>query len=86
MSGDMFIRTSSRRNKDGTKVSYLQLAHNTWDPVAKTSKMKVLYNFGRLEQVDRSGIERLVASLTRLLDSPLLSAPCVSGLGESTGS
>lgn len=63
----MFVRTSSRRNKDGSQVRYLQLAHNTWDPVAKTSRMKVLYNFGRAEDVDRAGIERLIGSLTRLL-------------------
>ncbi len=68
----MFIRTSSRRNKDGSQVRYLQLAHNTWDPGTKSAKMKVLYNFGRAEAVDRAGIERLIASMTRLLDSPAL--------------
>ena len=68
----MFVRTSSRRNKDGSKVSYLQLAHNVWDPGSKSSKMKVLYNFGRAEEVDRAAVERLIGSLTRLLDSPLL--------------
>ncbi|OLT17492.1 transposase [Serinicoccus sp. CUA-874] len=78
----MFIRTSSRRNKDGTKVSYLQLAHNQWDPVAKTSKMKVLYNFGRVEQVDRGGIERLIASLSKLVDSPTLAADQDGDAGE----
>lgn len=63
----MFVRTSSRRNKDGTVVRYLQLAHNEWDPAAKTSRMKVLYNFGRAEELDRAGIERLIGSLSRLL-------------------
>ena len=28
-------------------VRYLQLAHNEWDPAAKTSRMKVLYNSER---------------------------------------
>src|SRR5574340_1197498 len=69
----MFVRTSSRRNKDGTTVRYLQLAHNQWDPASKSSKMKVLYNFGRAEDVDRAGIERLIGSLTRLLDTPVSS-------------
>jgi len=68
----MFVRTSSRRNKDGTKVSYLQLAHNQWDPGTQTSRMRVLYNFGRAEQVDRAGIERLIASLSRLVGAPAL--------------
>ena len=27
-SGDMFVRTATRRNKDGTAVRYLQLVHN----------------------------------------------------------
>lgn len=63
----MFIRTASRRNKDGSVVRYLQLAHNTWDPEAKTSKMRVLYNFGRAEDLDRAAVERLIASLSRLL-------------------
>src|SRR5665648_655116 len=63
----MFVRTSSRRNKDGTVVSYLQLVHNDWDPAAKSAKMRVLYNFGRTDQVDRAAIERLIASLTRVV-------------------
>ncbi|WP_202817161.1 IS1634 family transposase [Serinicoccus sp. CUA-874] len=63
-------------------MSYLQLAHNQWDPVAKTSKMKVLYNFGRVEQVDRGGIERLIASLSKLVDSPTLAADQDGDAGE----
>ena len=63
----MFVRTSTRRNRDGTRVSYLQLAHNEWDPAAKTARTKVLYSFGRADQLDRAAIERLIAALTRLL-------------------
>jgi hypothetical protein len=68
----MFVRTATRRNKDGSPVRYLQLVHNAWDPATKSSRMKVLYNFGRAEDVDRAGIERLIGSLSRLLDSPVL--------------
>ena len=63
----MFVRTSTRRNQDGTRVSYLQLAHNEWDPAAKTARAKVLYSFGRADQLDRAAIERLIAALTRVL-------------------
>ena len=77
----MFVRTSSRRNKDGSKVSYLQLAHNQWDPATQSSKMKVLYNFGRVEQVDRAGIERLIASLSKLVDAPAVPAATESADG-----
>ena len=61
------MRTSTRRNQDGTRVSYLQLAHNEWDPAAKTSRTKVLYSFGRADQLDRVAIERLITALTRLV-------------------
>jgi hypothetical protein len=59
---------STRRNKDGTAVRYLQLTHNEWDATTKTSRPKVLHSFGREDQLDRDAIRRLVASLTRLLD------------------
>jgi hypothetical protein len=48
-------------------VSYLQLAHNEWDPAAKTARMKVLYSFGRADQLDRAAIERLIGALTRVV-------------------
>ena len=63
----MFVRTSTRRNQDGARVSYLQLAHNEWDPAAKTSRTKVLYSFGRADQLDRAAIERLITALTRVV-------------------
>src|SRR4051795_809770 len=75
MSGDVFIRTSTRRNSAGVPVRYLQLVHNTWDPVARVTKAKVLHSFGREDEVDRAGIERLITSLTRLLNS-------TAGLGD----
>jgi hypothetical protein len=63
----VFVRTSTRRNRDGSKVSYLQLAHNEWDPTAKTARTKVLYSFGRADQLDRAAIERLIGALTRVV-------------------
>jgi DDE family transposase len=64
----MFVRTATRRNKDGTAVRYLQLVHNEWDPAAKSAKMRVLHSFGREDQLDKAAIERLAGSLCRLLD------------------
>ena len=55
----MYLRRTVRRTKDG-EVAYLQLAHNEWDPVAKQSKVRVIYNFGREDQLDRDAIRRLV--------------------------
>ena len=63
----MYIRQTSRKNKDGTTVSYLQLAHNEWDPQAGYARARILYNFGRADQVDREALERLVKSVCRFL-------------------
>jgi hypothetical protein len=64
----MYLRSTPRRNKDGTEVRYLQLAHNVWDPAAKRSRVQVIYNFGREDQANREALQRLVASVTRYLD------------------
>jgi hypothetical protein len=65
---DMFLREVKRENRNGTQVSYLQLVHNDWDSAARTSRTKILYSFGRTDQVDTAAIERLIVSLSRLLD------------------
>ncbi len=64
----MYVKTTSRTNKDGTPVRYLHLAHNEWDPIAGRSVPRVLYSFGREDALDRAAIKRLVASLSKLLD------------------
>jgi hypothetical protein len=63
----VFIKTSTRKNRDGSKVRYLQLAHNEWDPVRQTARTKTLYSFGRADQLDRAAVERLIGALSRLL-------------------
>ena len=64
----MYLRSTPRRNKDGSEVRYLQLAHNVWDPAATRSKVQVIYNFGREEPSTREALERLVASVARHLE------------------
>jgi hypothetical protein len=63
----MYVKTTARKTKNGP-VRYLHLAHNEWDPVAGRSVPKILYGFGRADQLDRDAVKRLVASLARLLD------------------
>ena len=65
----MYIRTTKRKNKDGSVTEYLQLAHNEWDNKLGRSTVKVLINFGRKEEVNVQGLERLVASIQRFLGS-----------------
>src|SRR6266702_3117064 len=67
-SRDMYVKTTTRRNKDGTPVRYLHLAHNQWDQAAGRSVPKILYGLGREDQLDRAAIKRLVASLSGLLE------------------
>src|SRR5260370_21155977 len=64
----MYVKTTSRTNKDGTPVRYLHLAHNECDPAAGRSVPKVLSSFGREDALDRAAVTRLVASLSKLLD------------------
>jgi len=64
----MYLRTTPRRNNDGSVVRYLQLAHNNWDPKAKRSRVQVIYNFGREDHHNRAALQRLVASVSRFLD------------------
>ena len=47
----MYLRRTRRANRDGSVVEYLQLAHNVRDPGGQ-SKVHVVYNFGRTDQVD----------------------------------
>jgi hypothetical protein len=64
----MYLRTIGRRNKDGSEVRYMQLAHNEWDPVRKCSVANVIHSFGREDQLDRAALARLVRSLSRVLE------------------
>jgi len=65
----VYIRTVKRRTRT-SEVSYVQLAHNEWDPVKARSVPKVLHSFGRAEQVDEAGLRRLVSSVRRYLGEP----------------
>ena len=64
----MYVKTTTRRNTDGTAVRYLHLAHNEWDPAAGRSVPRILHSFGREDHLDRPALTRLVASLSKLLD------------------
>jgi Transposase DDE domain len=76
----MYLRSTPRRNKDGSEVRYLQLAHNVWDGAAKRSRVQVIYNFGREDAANREALARLVASVTRFLDPAQALAASAEGL------
>ncbi|MDQ0956424.1 hypothetical protein QFZ66_002618 [Streptomyces sp. B4I13] len=61
------MKTTKRENKSGT-VRYLHLAHNEWDPVKGRAVPRILFTFGREDDLDRDAVKRLVGSLSRLLE------------------
>jgi len=66
----MYLRTIQRRNKDGSVVRYVQLAHNVRHPETGSPVAQVLQSFGREDQLDRDALGRLVGSLSRYLGLP----------------
>ena len=78
----MYLRESRRRNKDGTVVSYLQLAHNERHPRTGSPVAKVIHNFGRADLVDREALRRLVASISRFLEPEQAVAAAAAGQVE----
>ena len=64
----MYLRTIGRRNKDGSEVRYVQLAHNEWDAERGCSIARVIHSFGREDRLDRAALSRLVRSLSRVLE------------------
>jgi hypothetical protein len=63
----MYLRQTRRTNRDGSVVSYLQLAHNERHPVTGAPTARVIHNFGRADKVDRDALGRLVSSISRFL-------------------
>jgi len=63
----MYVRTISRKNKDGSVVEYVQLANNVWDKERRYARAEVVYSFGRRDRLDLEAIRRLVRSLCRFL-------------------
>lgn len=62
----MYLRTTKRKNKDGSVVEYYQLAHNerhegTGKPVAR-----IIHSFGRSDRLDRDHLVRLCRSIARV--------------------
>lgn len=75
----MYLRETRRRNRDGSEVAYLALAHNERDPDTGMPKARIIHNFGRADLVDRDGLARLVRSISRFLDPADAAAGSVSG-------
>ena len=64
----MYLRSTKRKNKDGSIVEYFQLAHNERHPVTRKPVAKIIHNFGRTDQLDREQLVRLCRSIARVCD------------------
>jgi len=81
----MYIRKISRKNKDGSTVTYVQLAHNERDPQKGFAVAKVIYNFGRIEELDVEQLRRLTKSISRFLSpKDVLEAQAALDFGDDS--
>ena len=76
----MYIRTITRKNKKQS-VQYVQLAHNYRNPKTGRPQARILYNFGRKDELDIDALKRLAMSISRFL-SPEDAQEVREALGE----
>ncbi len=62
----MYLRTTRRKNRDGSEVVYYQLAHNVRNPTSGRAVAQIIHNFGRAERVQRAELVRLCCSIARV--------------------
>ena len=62
----MYLRTTRRKNKDGSVTQYYQLAHNERHPVTGKSTARIIHSFGRADQLHREALVRLCRSIARV--------------------
>jgi len=74
----MYLRSTQRRNADGSVVRYVQLAHNR--RVEGVTRAEVLVNLGREDRLDAAALRRLVASINRYLGEPGAGGPDVAAV------
>lgn len=78
----MYLRSTKRKNKDGSTVEYYQLAHNERHPQTRKPVAKIIHNFGRADQLDRQELVRLCHSIARVCGL-IVTDPCDESSGSS---
>ena len=68
----MYLRTTQRRNKDGSIVRYYALAENLWNAERGRSEARVVHSFGRADTLDKAALERLSSSIRRVLSDEVI--------------
>ena len=75
----MYLRTTKRKNKDGSTVEYYQLAHNERHPKTRKPVARIIHNFGRADQIEDEQLIRLCKSIGRVcgleISDPRIDSP-----------
>jgi hypothetical protein len=61
----MYLRTTKRKNRDGSVVEYYQLAHNVRHAETGSPIAEIIHNFGRADEINRDDLVRLCRSIAR---------------------
>ena len=62
----IYLRTTKRKNRDGSEVVYYQLAHNVRHPKTGNTVAHLIHTFGRADQLKREGLVRLCRLIGRV--------------------
>ena len=63
----MYVRTVSRKNKDGSRVHYIQIVEKYWNSEKKTAQTRVVCSLGRAGEDGQKHLRQLVASIRKRL-------------------
>lgn len=67
----MYLRTTRRRNQDGSVAEYYQLAETRRDPTTRQPTAHIIHNFGRADATGREALLQLARSITRVCQNGL---------------
>jgi hypothetical protein len=82
---EVFLKTTKRKNRNGTTVEYLHLVESVRDPQTKIPKPHIIYNFGRADQVDRPKLMRLCVAIGRVCGVNAIDTGEIAGGDDSPG-
>jgi hypothetical protein len=71
----MYLRTTRQRRKHGPDAIYYQLAENYYHKDRRRSETRVIYTFGRADQVDPEALRRLAQSILRVANDDRIDLP-----------
>jgi transposase len=66
----MYLRTTRRKNKDGSEAVYYQLAETIYSRENRRPEAHIIHNFGRADEVDTEALKRLARSILRVCEVP----------------